>query len=236
RPGEKPGGMRRDKIRSANLGDCAQPCRWNYVLMEPTREHHYLPIEENRHGSTILSSRDLNLSGHIPALLRAGISGFKIEGRMKSIYYVANTARVYRHSLDRALAGTPPDPAILAELDTVSHRPYTTGFYFNENEYRTGESVSATETSDYTRKYKFVGTVLENIGGGRAIVRAQNQIRSGEVLDAISPRFAHTEIRGFGMLVKGKSVDMVQPNTEFTIECGVELNGMDLIRRSLSDI
>jgi len=129
-----------------------------------------------------------------------------------------------------------PDPAILAELDTVSHRPYTTGFYFNENEYRTGESVSATETSDYTRKYKFVGTVLENIGGGRAIVRAQNQIRSGEVLDAISPRFAHTEIRGFGMLVKGKSVDMVQPNTEFIIECGVELNGMDLIRRSLSDI
>jgi putative protease len=240
RHGEKPGGMRRDKIRSANLGDCAQPCRWNYVLMEPTREHHYLPIEENEHGSTILSSRDLNLSGHIPDLLRAGISGFKIEGRMKSIYYVANTARVYRHTLDCAQSGTPPDPAILAELDTVSHRPYTTGFYFMENEYRrdefrTGESVSATDTSDYTRHYKFVGTVLENLGGGRALVRAQNQIRSGEVLDAISPRFPHAEIRGFGMLVKGTKVDIVQPNTEFTLECGVELEGMDLLRRSLRD-
>ncbi|OHD54798.1 MAG: hypothetical protein A2Y33_02175 [Spirochaetes bacterium GWF1_51_8] len=229
-PDEKRGGMKRDKLRAANLGDCAQPCRWDYVLMEKSRENHYLPIEENEHGTTIMSSRDLNLSGHIPQLLGAGINGFKIEGRMKSVYYVANTARVYRHCLDRALAGNSPDPDYLAELDKVSHRPYSTGFYFLENEYRTGGSVSATETSQYVREYLFSGTVLESLGGGKALVRAQNQILAGSRLEAVTPGQPSIPIGEYRMIVNGKPVDKVQPNTEFVLECEIPLEGMDLLR------
>jgi putative protease len=114
--------------RSANRGLCTQPCRWNYALMEETRPGQFLAIEEDARGSYLLNSRDLCLIEHLPELLAAGVHSLKIEGRMKSRYYVAAVTRVYRAALDRYLADPVNyvcDPLWLEELDKVSHRPYS---------------------------------------------------------------------------------------------------------------
>ena len=119
--------------RSANRGACAHPCRWNYTLMEQTRPGEYFPLEETDDGMALLSSRDLNCMPFLEQLVQAGVSSFKIEGRMKSEYYVATVVSAYRRRLDDILAGRPSDMGQLThELDCVSHRPYCSGFYFGE--------------------------------------------------------------------------------------------------------
>ena len=117
--------------RDANRGQCAQPCRWKYHLVEETRPGQYYEITEDG-GTYIMNSRDMRMIEHIPELLDAGIESFKIEGRMKSAYYTAVVTNAYRHALDAALCGEPLDPIWVAETEKCSHRPYTTGFYFGE--------------------------------------------------------------------------------------------------------
>ncbi|MEJ2699846.1 MAG: U32 family peptidase, partial [Desulfuromonadales bacterium] len=116
--------------RSANRGACAHPCRWRYALQEETRPGKYFPLEEDGRGTYLFNSRDLCLVEHLPELLKAGIDSMKIEGRMKSRYYVAAVTRVYRAALDRYLAdpdGYEFDPLWREELEKVSHRPYGPG-------------------------------------------------------------------------------------------------------------
>ena len=113
--------------RSGNRGECAQPCRWEYALMEKKRPSQYFPIEQEENWSMLLSSRDLCMVEHLSALREAGVVSFKIEGRMKSDYYAAVVTNAYRMAMDGK------DLSLCRqELDTVSHRPYTTGFYFGE--------------------------------------------------------------------------------------------------------
>lgn len=117
--------------RSANSGACAQPCRWNYALVEETRPEQAFGIEEDAHGTYIMNSRDLCLLEHIPSLINAGIDSLKIEGRMKTLYYVATVTRVYRAAIDAYVADPEHyrcDPVWRKELDKVSHRPYTSDF------------------------------------------------------------------------------------------------------------
>ena len=117
--------------RDANRGQCAQPCRWKYHLVEETRPGQYFEISEDG-GTHILNSRDMRMIEHLPELIRAGVTSFKLEGRMKSAYYTAAVTNAYRHALDAAMKGEPLDPHWIAETETFSHRPYSTGFYFGE--------------------------------------------------------------------------------------------------------
>lgn len=117
--------------RDANRGACAQPCRWTYHLVEEKRPDEKFTIFEDK-GTHILNSRDMCMIDHLPELLAAGITTMKIEGRMKSAYYCAAVTNAYRNALDAALAGKPLDPVWLEEVNKVSHRPYSMGFYFGE--------------------------------------------------------------------------------------------------------
>ncbi|NIQ94114.1 MAG: U32 family peptidase, partial [Desulfuromonadales bacterium] len=144
--------------RSANAGACSHPCRWRYSLVEESRPDQSFPVEEDAHGTYLMNSRDLCLVEYLPQMVEAGVSSFKIEGRMKSLYYVAAITRVYRQALDRYLESPESwqcDPAWLAELDKVSHRPYDYGFLFG----RTDAKVHSID-SHYQRTYDFVGQVV----------------------------------------------------------------------------
>lgn len=162
--------------RSGNRGDCAQPCRWKYALVEETRPNQSFPIVEEGNSSYILSSRDLCCIGLLDELIDAGVTSLKIEGRMKTEYYVAVVTNAYRRVLD----GTMTVEDARKELLTVSHRPYTTGFYHGEL------PQDHSNAGVYTQTHRFAGTVLayEN---GCAVVQQRNRFVRGDALEVVSP-------------------------------------------------
>jgi putative protease len=134
--------------RSANAGHCTQPCRWSYQLSESKRPGEYFPIQEDALGTYILNSRDLCLIQHLPILFSLGIDAFKVEGRMKGALYISSTVRAYRAAIDRCISahgGFEPEPSWLDDLDSVSHRPYTSGFLFNARELPSLQAVSSSK-------------------------------------------------------------------------------------------
>ena len=170
--------------RSANRGGCAQSCRWRYRLEEEKRPGEFFPVEEDAGGTTILSSYDLNCLDFMDRLIEAGVASFKLEGRMKSPYYVATVTNAYRRRIDEILdgTGTPESLALLRrELDAASHRAYASGFYFGEMKRHAPDG--GTYLSDCT----FVGVVRQRLPGGRARVELRNRIRAGEWLEVLSP-------------------------------------------------
>ena len=170
--------------RSANRGGCAQSCRWNYRLVEEKRPGEYFPIEEDAGGTTILSACDLNCLEFLDRILDAGVASLKIEGRMKSPYYVATVVNAYRRRIDGILNGSdaPGTLALLRrELDAASHRAYTPGFYFG------GMKDHAADTGVYRQDCTFVGVVKARLPGGRIRVEQRNRVRSGDVLELLSP-------------------------------------------------
>ncbi len=227
--GEKMGGMKKLKTRDANLGDCAQSCRWEYFLVESTRKNDFIPLEENESGTAILSSKDLNLSAHVKQLMDSGINAFKIEGRMKSIYYVSNVTRVYRHCIDAVIKGSVVDSKILEEVNKVSHREYTTGFYFKKN-----EALCSTKNSSYIREYVFLGHVIEKVDKHRVLVKAMNQIINGFPIEIVRPDFEDFTIEKYAILKEGKAVDKVHPGEEFILnyDGNFELDRFDILRRN----
>lgn len=175
--------------RSANRGDCTQPCRWEYRIREVNRDEE-LSINEEGRGTFILNSRDLCMVEFIPQLVASGVDCLKIEGRMKTAYYVATVTRVYRAALDSYFSsvkeGKPYlyNPEWLEELGKVSHRPYTTGFYLpggnDETEYISDAA--------YIRGYDFVGVVDEDSKDGRSLkVKARNKFGVGDLLEILDP-------------------------------------------------
>jgi len=173
--------------RDANRGQCAHPCRWKYSLVEEKRPGEYYPVEEDERGTYILNSRDLCMIEHIPELAAAGISSFKIEGRMKSIFYVAIIVGAYRRAID-AYEKDPEayvfDENWFTELTKASHREFTTGFYLNKP---TNKDQNY-QTSAYTREYSFVGLVkLYDPETGFAIVEQRNKMGIGEEIEVFGP-------------------------------------------------
>ena len=174
--------------RDANRGACTHPCRWRYVLEEEKRPGEYLPIEEDDRGSYIMNSNDLNLLAYLPELTAAGIASFKIEGRVKSSYYVAVVAKVYRAALD-CLAAAPERfqellPGWEEELATVSHRPYGSGFL-------TGKvgGGSPYESSSYLRDYDFVAVVKGyDHTRGMLLLEQRNRFAVNDNLEIVLPR------------------------------------------------
>jgi len=162
--------------RSGNRGDCAQPCRWKYALVEETRPNQSFPIATEGNSSYILSSRDLCCISLLDELIDAGITSLKIEGRMKTEYYVAVVTNAYRRVLD----GTMTVEDAQRELLTVSHRPYTTGFYHGEL------PQDHSNAGVYTQTHRFVGTVL-SCENGYAVVQQRNRFVKGDALEVVSP-------------------------------------------------
>ncbi len=173
--------------RDANRGACAHPCRWKYRLVEEQRPGEYFPIEEDTRGTYILNSRDLCMIEHIPELIEAGICSAKIEGRMKSSFYVATIVSAYRKAVD-AYYEDPQNYKFkdewMKELKKVSHREFTTGFYFNQP---TNKDQNY-QTSAYTRDYSFVGLVKSyDEKTGMAIVEQRNKMSIGEEIEVFGP-------------------------------------------------
>ena len=172
--------------RDANQGACAHPCRWNYSLMEQTRPGQYMDIYENERGSFIFNSKDLCLIEHIPELVESGISSFKIEGRVKTSYYAATIVKAYREEIDRYFADPKNytfDKNQLLELCKVSHRPYTTGFYFGEPGQHYAEASYFTSAD--------VAAVVESCeADGSAVLTQRNKFCLGDELELLSPSAA----------------------------------------------
>ncbi|MEG3071371.1 MAG: U32 family peptidase [Candidatus Syntrophopropionicum ammoniitolerans] len=174
--------------RDANRGDCAQSCRWQYALVEQKRPGEYFPIEEDQRGSYILGSKDLCLIEHIPALARAGVTSFKIEGRMKSVNYVAGVVQAYRLAIDayiRAPQNYQFNPGWLDKISQVSHRDYTTGFLFG----CPGPAGQHYKGEIYRRSHVFVGLVqYYERDGGLAVVEQRNRFAIGDEVEIILPQ------------------------------------------------
>ena len=146
--------------RDANQGACAHPCRWNYSLVEQTRPGEYMDVFENERGTFIFNSKDLCMIEHIPQIVKSGISSLKIEGRVKTSYYVATIVKAYREEIDRYFADPENyvfDTKQLDELCKISHRPYSTGFYFG----KPGPDKQVYTDSSYIRDYDLIGMVTD---------------------------------------------------------------------------
>jgi len=169
--------------RDANRGDCAQPCRWKYHLYEQNREGQYFPVEEVDGGTYLYNSRDLCMIDHIDKLVEAGVSSLKIEGRAKSAYYTAVATNAYRHALNDYMKQ--PDnyavqPWIKEELEKISHREYSTGFFFGT------EPGQTTDNGGYIRHYNQVA-VCEEYKDGVATITQRNKFLVGDTLDVLPP-------------------------------------------------
>jgi len=216
--------------RSANRGACSHPCRWKYVLQEESRPGEFLPIEEDARGTYIFNSRDLCLIDHLPELIDAGVDSLKIEGRMKSLYYVAAVTRVYRAALDAwrdAHGDYRPDPAWRRELAAVSHRPYGTGFLFAQD-----HAFVHSADSSYVRDCDFLGIVKEQEPSGRWLVAGRNRFRTGETLEVIGPAMRQAEfVCGEAVSEQGLVTATVQPNAMVSLALPAGVCSGDLLRR-----
>lgn len=174
--------------RDANRGDCAQPCRWKYSLVEENREGQLFPIIEENGGAYILNSRDLCMINHIPEVINAGVTSLKIEGRAKSAYYVATTTNAYRNAVDLCITGKPIEPWIIDELEKISHREYSTGFFFGS------EPGQIYSNGGYIREYDVVA-VCDGFSDGMAEITQRNKFSKGDTLDVLEPDRKPFEIK-----------------------------------------
>jgi len=173
--------------RDANQGACSHPCRWNYTLMEETRPGEYMPVFENERGTFIFNSKDLCMIEHIPEIVESGITSLKLEGRVKTSYYVATVVKAYREELDRYIKDPENykfDPHQLDELCKVSHRPYSTGFYFG----KPSEEGQVYTSTSYIREYDLVGMVEDyDEKTGIATISQRNRFFVGDEIEILEP-------------------------------------------------
>lgn len=179
--------------RDANRGACAQPCRWEYNLVEKTRPGEYFPVEETEDGTFFFNSKDLCMIQSIPDLIKSGLDSLKIEGRMKTIYYVASVVRAYRKAIDEFYKDPENyqyDPEWFEEIQKVSHREFTSGFY---NQKPTHEDQLYT-TSSYVRTYDFIGIVKSyDAETGLATIEQRNNFKVGDKIEIIGPDYYYSE-------------------------------------------
>ena len=214
--------------RDSNRGACAQPCRYQYALMEEKRPGEYFPVYEDEKGTYILNSRDMCTIDHLKELMDAGIDCIKIEGRAKSAYYAAIVTGAYRHVIDDICAGREIDPVWRDEVDHVSHRIYSTGFYF-------GEPGQYTENSRYIRQWQIVAKVESCDKNGLAVCSLNNKFRRGDELEVVSP-----DLRPFTLTAgdmhdtEGNPLEEPRtPQMKFTMQLPKPVPPCSMIRRSV---
>ena len=219
--------------RDGNRGECAQPCRWNYHTVAFEEEKHpgdALFAEEYPEGTYVMSSRDTCMIEHVPELCEAGIDSLKIEGRMKSAYYVAVTANAYRMALDSWAAGEYRyDPAWLAELESVSHREYATGFYFTPP----GLDPNLASAPGYIREKSYIATAIDDAPAGSPCRFVQrNKITAGDAVELISPgkcgrAFVAAELFG----EDGEAIESApHPQMIFSLAAPFDIKKGDILR------
>ncbi len=170
--------------RDANRGACAHPCRYKYRLEEEKRPGEYWPVDEDDRGTYIFNSKDLCMLEHLKEMADAGIMSVKIEGRMKSVFYIAHVIGAYRRAIDALAEGRPFNPEWYTEMCKASHREFTTGFYFNKP---TNEDQNYL-TSAYTREYSFIGLVKEyDQHTGMALIEQRNKMLVGDKIEIFGP-------------------------------------------------
>ena len=166
--------------RDSNRGACAQPCRYQYALVEEKRPGEYFPIYESNGQTYIMNSKDMCMIDHVGELMEAGLDSIKLEGRAKSAYYAAIITGAYRHAIDAAAAGIPLDPVWRDEVEHVSHRHYSTGFFY-------GQPGQYTENSRYIRDWQIVAKVISCDSDGNAVLTLNNKFHVGDVLELVGP-------------------------------------------------
>ncbi|MBE6740582.1 MAG: U32 family peptidase, partial [Ruminococcaceae bacterium] len=205
-----------------NRGECTQPCRWNYALMEEKRPGEFFPVEEEDGKTAILSSHDMCCIDILEDLADAGVSSFKIEGRMKSAFYVATAVNAYRRAMD----GTLPREACRRELYCLQHRPYSTGFYLG--------ALKKDHSNDglYRSDCRFIASVLgwEN---GVACLRQRNHFKLGDILEVLSPGLDPVEFKVTAITNEDGEAQQTAPHPNQTVyvPCEIPLEAGDMLRR-----
>ena len=214
--------------RDSNRGACAQPCRYQYALMEEKRPGEYFPIFEDEKGTYILNSRDMCTIDHLKDLMDAGIDCIKIEGRAKSAYYAAIVTGAYRHVIDDIYAGREIDKVWRDEVDHVSHRIYSTGFYY-------GEPGQYTQHSRYIREWQIVAKVESCDENGVAVCSLNNKFKVGDELEIVGP-----DLRPFSFTAQnirdeeGNPLEEPRhPEMKFTMQLPKAVPALSMIRRSV---
>ncbi len=214
--------------RDSNRGACAQPCRYQYALMEEKRPGEYFPVFEDEKGTYILNSRDMCTIDHLKELMDAGIDCIKIEGRAKSAYYAAIVTGAYRHCIDDIAAGRTVDTIWRNEVDHVSHRIYSTGFYF-------GQPGQYTEHSRYIREWQVVAIVESCDENGLALCSLRNKFSAGDELELVGP-----DVRPFSMIAETMTdcdgIPLTEPRTpqmRFYLQLPQQVPAYSILRRSV---
>ena len=214
--------------RDSNRGECAQPCRYQYALMEEKRPGEYFPVYEDEKGTYILNSRDMCTIDHLKELMDAGIDCIKIEGRAKSAYYAAIVTGAYRHCIDDIEAGRIPDPVWRNEVDHVSHRIYSTGFYF-------GQPGQYVENSRYIRDWQICAIVESCDENGLALCSLRNKFAAGAELEVVGP-----DLRPFPIVAQNMTdidgLPLSEPRTpqmKFHLPLPHQVPPYSIVRRSV---
>lgn len=213
--------------RDANRGACVQACRWKYFIREESRDDE-LEVQEDEKGTYILNSKDLCMITHLPELQKAGVSSLKIEGRMKSSYYVACVTNAYRKAID--MLPKRAGDEFVCELEKTSHRRFTTGFYFNENDRQFRESSTPFQTHEFV-------AVVKKCKNGRATLEQRNFFKEGDILEVLSP---NSELHNKTLVVKNmtnKSSEKIEKanaaQMQVSIDCSLPLLPGDILRKEL---
>ena len=212
--------------RDSNRGACAQPCRYQYALMEEKRPGEYFPVYEDEKGTYIMNSRDMCTIDHVAQLMDAGLDSLKLEGRAKSAYYAAIVTGAYRHAIDAALAGQPLDPVWRDEVEHISHRHYSTGFYF-------GQPGQFTQDSRYVRDWQIVAKVLSCDSEGNATLTLNNKCSVGDTLELVGPDVRPQSLTVEGLWDEsGEALDQVRkPQMVFRMKLPQAVPPLSLLRR-----
>jgi len=218
--------------RDAGEGACAQPCRWNYALTEEKRPGEYLPVYEDGGKTAILSSRDLCMIGHVGELVRAGVDSFKIEGRMKSVYYVSAVTNAYRIALDSYIAspeGWAITPALLAEVNSVSHREYDTGYFFSMPH----ADAKICNDPEYIREGAFLG-IAAGYDAERGLAKfiQRGKVDRGQEVQILQPGGTGVDLRADVLLdADGAPIACAKrPMMEFYIKTDFAVSEGDILR------
>ena len=214
--------------RDSNRGACAQPCRYQYALMEEKRPGEYFPVFEDEKGTYIMNSRDMCMIDHLGDLMDAGVDCIKLEGRAKSAYYAAIVTGAYRHCIDAAANGQPLDPVWRNEVDHISHRIYSTGFYY-------GQPGQYTKTSRYIRQWQIVAMVESCDERGLAKCSLRNKFRKGDILECVGPDTRPFEVIPEEMETP-EGAPLEEPKTpqmEFYLRLPKQVPAYSILRRSV---
>ena len=214
--------------RDSNRGQCAQPCRYQYALMEEKRPGEYFPVFEDEKGTYIMNSRDMCMIDHLEDLMAAGVDCLKIEGRAKSAYYAAIVTGAYRHCLDAVAAGEPLDPVWRDEVEHISHRHYSTGFFY-------GQPGQYYEDARYLRDWQICAVVTDCTPDGVATMSLRNKFAAGDTVEIVGP-----DTKPFTITVptmRGSEGEVLlepkTPQMTFTMELPQAVPPMSFIRHAV---